>query len=365
MMFKKGTLAILLFYIAYGSCNSADIKLTKMFTQSINPFGNKRSDSEVIKTLSHLLKTRQADDDPNFNRCFVEALPLLCEEGGHFQQLVDIGLDCGFSTESARDTAILCSVDSDGKLCGTITSGVEFLENALTQCLTGSNACPSGCANALRALRENFGCCISGFNNSESSNPIFANSLWSGCGVQTVSLCESTVNIGPGGGQGGTQCSDEEYDERVINAMCPDTLNRVVKRLRNVQGCSQLVDFYSEPCTVNSQGEFCSLVRASNDLFNPILNNCTMDQPSCPDGCVQSLEALRNDLGCCINSRFNGTTGTTQVTAFVTDYTLWKQCNVETPPLSCQNLLSGGRCTTTISAILIAVSTFLVAMWNI
>ena len=228
------------------------------------------------------------------------------------------------------------------------------------------------CANSLEAVRNSPpGCCVDALyniTNSTVNNRVLSYSLWSQCGVETFEECEQTISRTPIPNV--TPCTDDEYTRQIFTLQCSGQYNTILDQVEEMEQCSQIRRTFVTLCHVNSQGENCNLV-FDQIAINTGLNECNMDQTSCSDACREALEIFRNEQGCCFNLLYNNTevdlgANEDDSEMFLASYELWNQCGVETPPLTCRNLL-GGTPTTHRKDLVILTLVFalFVAMWNI
>ena len=101
---------------------------------------------------------------------------------------------------------------------------------------------------------------------------------------------------------------------------------------------------FADGCAKNEQGEYCSVAVVTFALsptqLASVIANCGSTRIRCTDECRNSLESLKNQLGCCLNSIYNTTAnpGFGAIRQYLS-YSLWQQCNV-VPPSACTNGLA-------------------------
>ncbi len=142
-------------------------------------------------------------------------------------------------------------------------------------------------------------------------------------------------------------CTETEAARILIAQRCMQTSSGItVETLANTTGCGGVAKIHVEVCDINSDREFCAL----NDELEAAINmiqNCagSVNGGTCSSSCRQSMLTLRNALGCCINTHYNGTVtriaptipNADQVLSFFTN-SFWSRCGV-TPPGKCESTL--------------------------
>jgi len=104
--------------------------------------------------------------------------------------------------------------------------------------------------------------------------------------------------------------------------------------------CGADAEFGINLCTQREDGTLCyaASVVAMNDT-NRAIAECLPTTSACGANCSTELQNFRENLGCCVNSFYNGST---LPSGGITDYTLWSSCQVQTPGLCMSTLTNDG-----------------------
>lgn len=121
--------------------------------------------------------------------------------------------------------------------------------------------------------------------------------------------------------------------------------------------CGADAEFGINLCTQREDGTLCygASVAAMNDT-NRAIAECLPATSACGTNCSTELQNFRENLGCCVNSFYNGST---LPPGGITDYTLWSSCQVQTPGLCMSTLTDDGtalRASTVRSMLTVCVS---------
>ena len=150
--------------------------------------------------------------------------------------------------------------------------------------------------------------------------------------------------------------SDITVDSR-LSALNPDHVDSYVTLCAPACG-QRIVDFIIQCggdaqfginfCTQREDGMLCygASVAAIN-ATNRAVAECLPATSACNANCSTELQNFRDNLGCCANSFYNGST--LQPENF-TAHTLWSSCQVPTPG-SCESTLRGGGTALTVSVV--------------
>ena len=279
-----------------------------------------------------------------FNQCQTIANRVVCETGLQ-EDLYTLALECR-QQETANQAQFACGINNEnGLYCGQgLEISQQFEEETSSNCRSFSS-CSSSCQNSITRIRDQLGCCSSHWTNLfAGTRKNFDGALWSVCGVSTGELCpiptyNSTVTS--------RFCTQAETSRILFSRRCMQSTSGItVETLANTTGCGGVAKIHVETCSVNSNGDFCSLKTDQRTVTN-MIENCAQNVVSgtgCSFACRSSMNALRNEFGCCINSLFNGTTirviqtpGANQVLRFFTN-SFWSRCNVS-PPGMCESPL--------------------------
>lgn len=104
--------------------------------------------------------------------------------------------------------------------------------------------------------------------------------------------------------------------------------------------CDADAEFGINLCTQREDGTLCygASVAAMNDT-NRAIAECLPTTSACGANCSTELQNFRENLGCCVNSFYNGST---LLPGGITEYTLWSSCQVQTPGLCMSTLRDDG-----------------------
>ena len=118
---------------------------------------------------------------------------LECKHIGN--RLLDIYEECG-DVESANEIRQRCGLNEMGQFCGT---SVEELNNVYDTCYRymSVGVCTRECGDALKGLKNRFGCCLNaantttsdGFRTEEIEGFVTDPALWYACAVDTPPFC--------------------------------------------------------------------------------------------------------------------------------------------------------------------------------
>lgn len=306
---------------------------------------NGRIDHWSIDLLrkEHKLFKRQneADDlDANFDRCLNIAQGLTCMPGGSIQELVELNLQCN-QTQAALDSQDSCFQNSMGLFCGRASSFIGRNVNVLdieAECLPAASSCTDLCRSLLVEISSELGCCINrSFNRSTNSlyrPEIFEFSLWSSCGVETVSDCPGNNAIVLPETMVDPECNSSVSFIRASTIGCTEEfIQPVLDILADDGNCETLEGMLLDRCGINEEdGRHCF------ELLNPLLtgfraasSSCSNDTTTCSPNCRSALETLSNNTGCCLNDFFNSTTALVNGPEPFLTSQFWSVCGIETP----------------------------------
>lgn len=143
-------------------------------------------------------------------------------------------------------------------------------------------------------------------------------------------------------------------------------MHRVKRQSANIIGCEKVAQEYActsgyakgqieealmcrnesaarlmaQGCAKNERGEFCSSVIriVSQSVWSSVVTNCDSSSISCSEECRNSLESLKNTLGCCLNYSLydrNEISPNIDIRNYI-PYSLWSKCTVAIPS-ACTN----------------------------
>ncbi len=279
-----------------------------------------------------------------FNQCQNIARRVVCESGLQ-QQLYNLALGCR-QQEFADIARFTCAVNDDRVYCGQgVELSQEFAAETSSRCFS-LTSCTSSCRSSISNIRDRLGCC-SGYwtplSATRQSN--LDGRLWQACGVSTGELCPLPAFTTPSDTT--RFCTETETAQIVLAQRCMQISSGItVETLANTTGCGGVAKLHVEDCSTNSNGEFCAL---NNELTlaTTMIRNCagSVNGGTCSFSCRQSMLSLRNALGCCINTLYNGTAiriaptipNADQLLSFFTN-NFWSRCSVS-PPGACASTL--------------------------
>ena len=172
-------------------------------------------------------------------------------------------------------------------------------------------------------------------NDSASS---FTYSLWSNCGVETITenCSSSTIKLEPA--RIDPTCTEDTFGERTLSIFCrKEYVEDLRERLSDTEECQGFKSIYSgDVCNVNSFGTYCAL------LDDELSNNFTAASSSCRNTstcyplCTETLNNITNTVGCCFNDRYNDTNNPRPDWL---SYEFWSRCSLK-PPEPCKEFLN-------------------------
>ena len=241
----------------------------------------------------------------------------------------------------AADIAGECAKDSsNGLYCGVAHLYVMDVGSAFTACYgsIGNSNCSDECKNGLTALRTELGCCINTiYNDSESTYdsflPLFNDSLWSLCDVETVRT---------GGCPGGDEytlpenpqqtCTESELGKKLLSLSCAEAIMDTLNDFGKQCDCDVYYQYYLDLCSVDDENNFCAVRNISDDIatyITPIGQTCNTDD--CSSACKSNLQKFVVEIDCCVNSLYNSTFGATIGLNDLFDVGLLDKCDVVNP----------------------------------
>ena len=256
----------------------------------------------------------------------------------HDDQL-DAAVACNNSKRAADIAGDCAKESSNGLYCGVAHLYLRDVSSAYAACNNGSiggSECSDECRNGLTALRTELGCCINTIYNGSGSasalfQPLFNDSLWSLCGVETVPT---------GGCPGGDEytlpenpqsCTQMEFENKLLSLACTETIRDYLKGVSN---CEAYYQYYLELCSVDDKNNFCALRYISDDIatyITPIGQTCNRSTDDCTSDCKSNLQKFVIANDCCVNSLYNSTFGAIGGLNDLFDVGLLDKCDVVNP----------------------------------
>ena len=325
--------------------------LTEMAILSVSPTESAMSTlMEVVKaipktTTSHRAKrsvplTRLSAEQ--FNQCQAVANKESCKSGGLQEQLYTLAKECR-RDDLASTAQFSCGVNADGLYCGQGLEIADQYGSAVQSCFSGTS-CSSTCMSAVNSINNTLGCCSGHWTRALSGQAsILSGSLWSSCGVNPGPLCP--IPMFNSSVTDTRNCSLNEANQILFAHRCRRENSGAVEVLANTTGCSTVAKVHVEICQVDSNGTFCSFNPGTSTALR-FVQNCASSQASssCSASCRSSMIALRTEIGCCINTLYNGTLARVapvsmfnQVLPYFTN-SFWSRCGVDTPG-TCESTL--------------------------
>ena len=305
---------------------------------------------EVVKTIPKTTTSHRAKRSvplrrlsaEQFNQCQTVVFEEVCQNGLQ-EQLYTLAKECR-QEELASVAQFNCGVNADGLYCGQGREIADQYGSEAQSCFS-SSSCSSTCRSGVNRINNQLGCCSGYWTRTLSGQTtILSGSLWSSCGVSPGPLCpipmfDSSVTAT-------RTCSLNEASRILFAHRCRQENSGAIEVLASTTGCSTVAKVHVETCEVDSNGNFC--------IFNPGINtavrfvrDCTTSRSSssCSSSCRSSMIALRNELGCCLNTHYNGSLARVapvstfdQILPYFTN-SFWAKCGVATPG-TCKNPLT-------------------------
>ncbi len=336
-------LSLVLFLLGFAHAEIA-MSPTDTAVSTINKAAQLASNMTTTGTRTTRSVNLRRLSNEEFNQCQTIAHRVVCETGRQ-EDLYTLALECQ-QQETANIARFGCGINNEnGLYCGQGAEiSQQFGEETSSNCRSLSS-CTSSCRNSITRLRDQLGCCSGHWTNlAATRRSNLDGTLWSVCGVSTGELCpiptyNSTVTS--------RFCTEAETSQKIFSFRCMQSTSGItVETIANTTGCGGVAKIHVEVCSVDSNGDFCSLKTDLRTATN-MIENCAQNVISgngCSFACQSSMLALRTELGCCINSLYNGTTirvaqisGAEQVLRFFTN-SFWSRCNVS-PPGICESPL--------------------------
>ena len=288
---------------------------------------------------------RQSDAPTVCDECSIVTInanlfEVQCITPGLLQNVVDNAVQCS-SNVYAISIAYLCAQREDDTYCSLISSSSFSDVEANCDYVEGSTSCSPQCKSSLEAIRNDFGCCINSFFNISSIGrqpAVLSYSLWSLCGVETVSsVCSNIASVAPVNTSvnSTTRCpSAQERTEMELDILCSPAGQVTVDRLYEGDICRKtLANDIIATCGQNDLGRRCTK-STYRPLLDGIASSCTQGNETCSSECRDALLTARNEIGCCVNNLFNMTFGISSIDCQPfpdTIFNLWDQCGVTSP----------------------------------
>lgn len=251
---------------------------------------------------------------------------------GYYEDVAYLLARCN-QTTSAREIRDMCRVNSKGDACGailTFTNGYEDACRSTYRTMT----CTPECRERLLTVREEWGCCISVFNDSSNSigdKDQIRSPVWPLCGVELVTeecpvpFDVPTEIVDP-------SCNESDlYEQAYSRVGCR---REYIDSLRDAVAATEICQDYfdlNSVCAVDEDGEYCASGSNLGSQANTASYNCRETNNTCSPLCREALSNV-TAAGCCLINEYNGT-------AFQSDflsYELWQQCGLTSPGFCAQ-----------------------------
>lgn len=300
------------------------------FIGSTIAYYNDDSNSLLTKAMTDIEegpKLHRRQSPPEEGIC-EEVLTLELCTNGYYEDYAYLAVQCGY-TRDAMVFREVCSMNSAGDMCGSLDIGRERFNNT---CDDSSTTCSTECKDFLTTTRDRLGCCVSAFNSSEIEDEYelqtygdpFSYSLWSMCGVETISeQCEATFDLPTIGVD--PECTEREFFNRIsFRVICKSQFLESTASGLRAAGCQdEFID--DSTCSVNEHGQYCGQFDID---FSAPQTNC-FDTSVCDPLCLRTLVNLTNTLGCCFNVHYNHTNNYNEWAS----YEFWQLCGLKSPGL--------------------------------
>ena len=130
---------------------------------------------------------------------------------------------------------------------------------------------------------------------------------------------------------------DQKAYQQIYTQLCSDECTRQITTFSKVCDAPQYTNPILHACERNTDtGDFClTTIYTNNGMTAAAACYSVLDVGQCSETCSASLEHLKTDLGCCVNSVFNVTTyGYDKLN--IASHELWELCGVSEVQ-SCDN----------------------------
>lgn len=277
----------------------------------------------------HPLPKRQTDSG---GRCSQVAMREGCT-GGVFEEYASLLLQCN-SRSGAAAIHESCISNSMGFFCGSQSDDLFIDTN--NACGAGAlpGTCTPECRDFLIATRARLGCCVSLFNDSSSTlyepEP-FRYSLWSLCGVETVTEQCAPSPFALPQAQVDPTCNQTVFQERLIaDIFCRRDFIEALRDELSSEDCedSMIIEGATQQCVVNEAGQFCSSQPGTSSLIQAAFDNCEGTTSECDPSCTAALTNAVNTAGCCFISEYNTTSANPRDWL---SFEYWQRCDLTSP----------------------------------
>ena len=306
---------------------------------------------EVVKAIPKTTTSHRTKRDvplarlsaEQFNQCQTVGFEEACKSGGLQEQIYTLAKECR-QESTALVAQFACGVNANGLYCG---QGLEIADQYGTEaqsCVSGFG-CSSTCRSGVNRINNQLGCCSGHWTQALSGQQtILSGSLWSSCGVNPGPLCP--IPMFSSSVTATRTCSLNEANQILLAHRCRPENSGAVEAIAKTTGCSTVAKVHVEICQVDSNGNFCRLNPGASTAITLVQNCATsLFSSSCSSSCRSSMIALRNELGCCLNTHYNGTLARVapvssfdQILPYFTN-SFWSRCGVATPG-TCESTLA-------------------------
>lgn len=276
----------------------------------------------------HHLHKRQIIGDT----CSIGTINNICTSG-YYQGYANVALECN-RRSIAESIEKSCRSSESGTLCGAVeTYDVQVAIN--DACGRSPTTCPDECRDILISTRAQLGCCITNFNGTFS--PHYYYSLWSLCGVETVTEeCAQGPIVIPTEYTLDFTCNSAALTDRLYTEVLCRTEYLELLRNATIAFCGHDPNDGFNTCNIDqTSGLYCD--NSQPDTYQLVLDingNCT-DLTMCDPLCVQNLQRITS---CCFISEYNGTDSDVREDYTWLRYEYWSMCGIESPGFCARRL---------------------------
>ena len=283
--------------------------------------------------------------------CFNLANVHNCETTTYSRDQVNLALQCGASyLPFAENFATQCIRGGENnEFCLNLLLDLEYMEGG-AHCAPAmdSDSCTTECRNFLQAAVTRAGCCFRLIFNDRLSELLLGHNVsvsLDACGITAENAC-STADFNLAVPSNAETCTFDDYWTRTTNYSCQkDTNQRYIDALLRNPACLPLVKNAANVCSRGTNNKFCfdlyrtslnptdptRTVRRHRGLSNAVsqcANYSTFQTEGCSSGCRDALQAVIEEIGCCINN-FNDTVDNVLVPQFSAEVMI--ACNIPSP----------------------------------
>ena len=278
--------------------------------------------------------------------CVSRTIEYQCGSSGYSQKVADIATGCR-NDSYARNTANTCARNDKGETCGAVA--LKFLSDQTNaQSCIGSVAndfCSSECRNFLESAKDSLGCCLNAYVN-KTDYPLFDQyrehvdyRLWDLCEIDLPEEECKDSGIKMDFSKDVKSCTSQEILTNFVRYECSADIGQsLVDNLMKNDRCYIFSAVMVDACSSNGNGQYCAETLGT-DLMNTfgtdpyiiaLNSDCPARDPAagCSPACKQSINAVRQAYGCCVNV-YNDSSIGLQLGAL--SYSVWNECGIESP----------------------------------